>query len=167
MTFTHNIRAANQQDLRYILEIMNEAIEKTTAIYDYTLKDERYFNNWFQEKKINRCPVFIYQHNDVPVAYGSYAQFRPKEGYQFSVEHSVYVLPAYRNKGIGRLLLQQLISYAKQNNIHCMIAGIDAENFTSIELHKKLGFEQVGLIKESAYKFDRWLDLVFMQLLLK
>lgn len=167
MSTTDNIRPATHKDLRYILEIMNEAIENSTAIYDYQPKTEMYIAEWFSEKQEKNYPVLVYEENNTIAAYGSYTQFRPKEGYQYTAEHSVYVHPAYRNRGIGKLLIEKLIYHAKQNNIHCMIAGIDAENRVSIELHKKLGFEQVGLIKESAYKFNRWLDLVFMQLLLK
>lgn len=167
MSTHHNLRSANKEDLRYILEIMNEAIENSTAIYDYQPKTETYIAEWFSEKQEKNYPVLVYEENNTVLAYGSYTQFRPKEGYQYTAEHSVYIHPAYRNRGIGKLLIKKLITVARQNNLHSMIAGIDAENRVSIELHKSLGFEQVGLIKESAYKFNRWLDLVFMQLLLK
>ena len=71
-----------------------------------------------------------------------------------------------RGKGIGKLLLKVIIDAAHQLNLHAIVAGIDAENKTSIELHAKFGFEQVAHFKEVGYKFDRWLDLVFMELIL-
>ena len=69
-------------------------------------------------------------------------------------------------KGIGKLLLSELIRLAKAQNLHTMIGVIDSENSNSIDFHKKFGFEEVGFIKESGYKFDRWLHSVFVQKIL-
>ena len=167
MSTTDNIRPATHKDLRYILEIMNDAIENSTAIYDYQPKNQEYIIEWYQNKQKNNEPVFVYEENNTVVAYGSYTQFRPKEGYKHTVEHSVYVHPDHRSRGNGKSLLKKLIDFAQKSNIHSMIAGIDAENETSIYLHKSVGFTECGYIREAAYKYNRWLDLVFMQLILK
>ena len=90
-----------------------------------------------------------------------------RAAYKYSAEHSVYVHKDFRKQGVARKLLFELFRKAEANNIHTLIAGIDAENTVSIDFHKQLGFEQCGYIKEAAYKFGRWLDLVFMQLILK
>lgn len=161
------IRPANQSDLSFILEIMNEAILNTTSIYDYDAKDKKFINEWFQDKININFPVLIAEQENKIVAYGTYGDFRNKEGYKFTVEHSVYVHPHFQKKGIGKKLITRLINIAQTNNVHSIIAGIDAENSTSIKLHKSLGFKEVGYIKEAAYKFDRWLDLVFYQYLIK
>ena len=79
----------------------------------------------------------------------------------------MYVDNEYHCKGIGKVLLQELIRIAKAQNLHTMIAVIDAENESSVEFHEKFGFKIVGVIKESGYKFDRWLHSVFMQLILE
>jgi phosphinothricin acetyltransferase len=96
-----------------------------------------------------------------------YSEFRFREAYKFTVEHSVYVSPDEMGKGIGKLLLTQLIKLAKAQGLHTMIGVIDSENKSSITFHEQFGFKTVGIIKESGYKFDRWLDSVFMQLLLE
>jgi phosphinothricin acetyltransferase len=78
----------------------------------------------------------------------------------------VYAKKNYIGKGIGHLLLTELIELAKKQNLHTMIGVIDSENESSIAFHEKFGFEKAGLIKESGYKFDRWLHSVFMQKIL-
>ena len=83
------------------------------------------------------------------------------------MEHSVYVSVKHQGKGLGKLLLSQLIETAKKQKRHTMIAVIDAENQNSVTFHEQFGFETVGLMKETAFKFNKWLDTVFMQLLLK
>jgi phosphinothricin acetyltransferase len=83
------------------------------------------------------------------------------------VENSVYVAADQRGKGIGKLLIAPLIQAAEQLDMHTIIAGIDATNEASIMLHRSFGFKEVAHFKQVGYKFGRWLDLTFMQLLLK
>jgi len=122
---------------------------------------------WFKEKKEQHWPVIVATLDDKIAGYGTYGTFRFKDGYKFTVEHSVYVSHQHTGIGIGKLLLAELISLAKQEGYHTMIGGIDAENKSSIEFHKKFGFTETGLLKEVGYKFDKWLDVQFMQLILK
>ena len=98
--------------------------------------------------------------------FSSFGPFRPFDAYQYTVESSVYVHENFRRRGIARLLVQPLITIATDMNLHSLIAGIDAANEPSIRLHQQLGFREAGLIKAAGYKFDRWLDLLFMQLIL-
>jgi phosphinothricin acetyltransferase len=95
-----------------------------------------------------------------------YSEFRFREAYQFTVEHSVYVSEDFHGKGVGKQLLKELIVLAKKQKLHTMIGVIDSENQDSVTFHEKFGFKTVGIIKESGYKFDRWLDSVLMQLIL-
>ena len=101
------------------------------------------------------------------VGFGYYSEFRFREAYRFTVEHSVYVANGFHGNGIGKLLMEKLIALAKVQKLHTMIAVIDAENQSSVEFHEKFGFETVGVIKESGFKFDRWLHSVIMQLFLE
>lgn len=98
--------------------------------------------------------------------FASYGPFRPWPAYKYSVEHSIYVHKDQRGKGIANTLLHRLIDHATAANLHTIVAGIDSENAVSINLHKKFGFKETARIKEVGYKFGRWLDLVFMQLIL-
>ncbi|MEZ4852650.1 N-acetyltransferase family protein [Flavobacterium sp.] len=154
-------------DCEAILEIINDAILNTTALYDYNPRTLTHQKTIFQDKLDKNFPILVAIENETVVGFGYYSEFRFREAYKFTVEHSVYVHQNHQGKGIGKLLLVELIELAKKQNIHTMIGVIDAENTASIKLHEKFGFDKVGLIKESAYKFDRWLHSVFMQLLLK
>jgi phosphinothricin acetyltransferase len=83
------------------------------------------------------------------------------------VEHSVYVHKDHRGRGLGRVVMQELIAAARKNDVHAMIGGIDATNAGSIALHARLGFRHVGTLPQVGFKFGRWLDLAFYQLLLE
>jgi phosphinothricin acetyltransferase len=100
------------------------------------------------------------------MGFGSYGPFRAWPGYKYTVEHSVYVAGAFRGRGVGRRLLQELIVAAQAQDYHVLIGGIDSQNEVSIGLHKSLGFIHAGTIRQAGYKFGRWLDLVFYQLIL-
>ena len=96
--------------------------------------------------------------------YATYGPWRAWDGYRHTVEHSVYVEKDHRGQGIGKMLMQALISEARQADIHVMVAGIEAGNEASIKLHEKLGFKDAGRLSEVGTKFGKWLDLAFLQL---
>jgi L-amino acid N-acyltransferase len=158
------IREANAGDVPAIAEIFNDAILNTTAVYFYEPVTELNRLDWFKAKRAEGWPVFVADDDGRTVGFSSYGPFRPSPGYLHSVEHSIYVHPERRGQGIGKLLIPPLIESAKARNIHTMIAGIDSANAASFRLHQHFGFEQVAHFKEVGFKFDRWLDLLFMQL---
>ncbi|OAB29424.1 phosphinothricin acetyltransferase [Flavobacterium fryxellicola] len=161
------IRPAVFADLDTILEIINHQILHSTSIYDYEPRDFETHKLWFEDKVTHDLPVLVAETENGTIGYATYGNFRHKIGYRFTVEHSVYVADQFLGKGIGKLLLAELIQVAKKQKYHTMIGVIDSENEGSIAFHKKYGFETVGVIKESGYKFDRWLSSVFMQLILE
>jgi len=161
------IRNANVEDLPQILEIVNHAILHTTSNYLYEVQTVENQLQWFEEKKSKQFPIIVADYNGTAVGFGTYGTFREKIGYQFTVEHSVYVAPEFIGKGIGKQLLLALIVLAKEEGYHTMIGGIDAANTGSIDFHRKFGFVETGIIKEVGFKFGKWLDLQFMQLILK
>ncbi|SFQ51826.1 GNAT family N-acetyltransferase [Flavobacterium akiainvivens] len=158
---------ATANDLPGIQAIMNHNILHSTALYDYAPKSEADILQWYAEKTEAGWPVIVAKEADVVVGYGSYGTFRFKDGFKFTVEHSVYVAEGHHGKGIGNGLMQELINLAKQNGYHTMIGCIDADNVGSITFHKKFGFTEAGILRESGFKFGKWLDLLFMQLILK
>ncbi len=162
-----SIKQATVNDMSEVLEIVNHEIINTTAIWDYDVRTLDQQIAVFEEKKEKEFPFIVAKIDDKLVGYGTYGTFRYKIGYQFTVEHSVYVHKDHHGNGIGKLLLAELISLAKAQKMHTMIGVIDSENTNSISFHEKFGFKTVGFIKESGYKFDRWLNSVFMQLLLE
>ncbi|WP_018611304.1 GNAT family N-acetyltransferase [Segetibacter koreensis] len=160
------IREAVKEDLPVILEIMNDAILNSTAIYDYNARTCEYVNNWFAKKQSDNFPVIVGELEGKIIGFGSYGIFRAWDAYKFSAEHSIYIANGFRGCGRGGELLERLIALAKHQGFHTLIAGIDAENEGSCKFHSKFGFVEVGRLREVGYKFDRWLDLIFMQLLL-
>ena len=162
------IRPARIEDIETILEIVNDAILNTTAIYDYNVRTLNEQISWFQEKQEQNFPAVVAtDENDKVVGFGTYGTFRIKVGFKFTVEHSVYVKDGFSGKGVGKLLLNELITIAKKQKLHVMVGCIDAENCGSIEFHEKFGFKKAGILKECAFKFDKWLYLKFMQLILE
>ena len=161
-----NIRYATENDIQPMLDIYNEIIMNTTAVFQYDLHTLEMRKEWFIQKRKENYPVFIAEENNVVVGFSTFGQFRNWQAYKYSVENSVYVKADCRGKGIGKLLLQPLIDVAKQMQLHTIIAGIVADNKASIALHKQLGFVEVAHFKEVGYKFDKWLDLKFLQLML-
>lgn len=160
------IRPYQKEDCVFLLPIINDAIMNTTILYDYncrTLADQQQnFDNLLQKG----FPVLVATFQEEVVGFGYFGDFRFREAYKFSVEHSLYAKSNFIGKGVGNALLTALIEEAKIQNRHTMIGVIDSENTNSILFHEKFGFEKVGYIKESGFKFNKWLDSVFMQKIL-
>lgn len=161
------LRSYKTEDTQDILAIINYNILNSTALYDYNIRSYDQQKEILEDKIKKGFPIIVAEYGGKVVGFGMYSEFRFREAYKFTVEHSVYVDKEYHGKGIGKLLLQELIQLAKKQNLHTMIAVIDSENQSSVEFHKKYGFKTVGIIKESGFKFDRWLHSVFMQLILE
>ena len=150
-----------------ILEIFNDAIATTTALYAYQPRTKEFMSDWFEAKEKQSFPVIGCQDGAGHLAgFASYGHFRQWPGYKYTIENSVYVHRDFRGRGVGMFLMQALIARAVEQEFHTMVAGIDAKNSASIALHKKLGFFHCGTIQHAGYKFSTWRDLAFYQLLL-
>jgi L-amino acid N-acyltransferase YncA len=157
-----------QQHADAILAIFNEAIVNSTALYDYKPRALESMKAWFAVKRAGGFPVIgVVDDEGELLGFGSYGTFRAWPAYKYSVEHSIYVRSDRRGAGLGRRLLQSLIAAAVDRDVHVMVGGIDAENTASIALHEQLGFKHAGTIRQAAFKFGRWLDLAFYQLVLE
>jgi L-amino acid N-acyltransferase YncA len=161
------IRPYTAEDTQAILDIINYNILNSTALYDYNIRSYEQQKTILDDKINKGFPVIVAEADGVVMGFGMYSDFRFREAYKFTVEHSVYVNNDFHGNGIGKILLQELIILAKKQGLHTMIGVIDAENQSSITFHEKFGFKTVGTIKESGFKFDRWLHSVFMQLILE
>jgi phosphinothricin acetyltransferase len=150
-----------------ILDIFNDAILNSTALYDYQPRTAQNMDDWFAAKERGGFPVLGIEDADGSLAgFGSYGTFRAWPAYKYTVEHSVYVHKARRGQGIGIALMRQLIDAARAQQYHVLVGGIDMENQASIALHARLGFAHAGTIRQAGFKFGRWLDLGFYQLTL-
>ncbi len=161
------IRPATRSDIPAILDIYNEAVINTTASYDYEPSTLEARAAWFEAHAGAGYPVYVAEDEaQGVVGWSSLSEFRARIGYRFTVEDSIYVAPGCRGRGLGRQLLAPLIERARQGGYRAIIAAIDADNAASIRLHAGFGFERVAWLKQVGYKFGRWLDVVYMELLL-
>src|SRR5260370_15559433 len=157
------LRDAVEDDVPGILSIYNEVITNSTAIYaeKAVTLDERLA--WFKLRRQQGYPVLIASDDSGIIGFISFGDFRAWPCYLHTVEHSVHVRADRRGRSVGRALMEALIPRASAFGKHVLIAGIDADNVISLKLHPSLGFEQVAHFREVGRKFNRWLDLVFMQ----
>jgi phosphinothricin acetyltransferase len=161
-----DIRDAADTDASGILRIYNDAVANTTAIWNEQLSSLEQRLAWLAERQQSGYPVLIAAEGPGVLGYASFGPFRPWDGYRHTVEHSVYVDGGARQRGVGHALVEELIRRAQTMKKHVMIAGIEATNEPSLRLHARLGFEKTAHLRAVGRKFDRWLDLVLMQLTL-
>jgi L-amino acid N-acyltransferase len=161
------IRNAQEADLEAILEIYNDVIVNTTAVYSEKPHTMQMRKDWYMDRVNNNFPVYVAEADGQLAGFSSFGHFRAWPCYRYTVEVSVYVEKSFRGVGISKMLLGALINRAKEMNIHAIVAGISADNLISIRLHESFGFVEAANFKEVGYKFGRWLDLKFLQLLIE
>lgn len=161
------IRPYRKEDAQTIVAIINYNILHSTALYDYHPRTLALQEAIFEDKLKKGFPVIVAVINEKVVGFGYYSEFRFREAYRFTVEHSVYVDNDYHGKGIGKIIMENLIDLAKKQHLHTMIAVIDSENQGSVTFHEQFGFKTVAVLKETGFKFDRWLHSQIMQLILE
>ena len=148
-----------------ILAIFNDAIENSTALYDYKPRTMESMVSWFEAKTSGDFPVIgLVSDSGELLGFGSFGAFRVQPAYKYTVEHSVYVHKDFRGLGLGEVLLNLVVDAAKTRGMHAVIGVIDASNEGSIALHKKLGFDLVGTLPQVGFKFGQWLTVDLYQL---
>jgi len=158
------VRDCEPRDLDVVHALHVDAVLHTTAIWQDEPWPRSWFDGWLAERRAAGLPVFVAEVDGQVAGYVSYGPFRPHPGYRHTVEHSVYVAPAFRGRGIASTLMRALVAHARRQDLHVMMAGICSTNTGSIALHERLGFEVVAVLPEVGRKFDRWLDLTLMRL---
>lgn len=161
------IRDAIDADLGGILQIYNDAVERSTAIWNDHPVDLANRQRWLANLHAQDFPVLVAVDDAQQViGYATFCAWRPHDGFRNTVEHSVYVRDGQRGAGVGRGLMKALIERAREAGKHVMLGAIESANRDSIHLHQQLGFTHVGQLREVGEKFGQWLDLTFMQLIL-
>ena len=160
-----NIRTAIESDLGAMNTIYNHYVRTCTCTYqeDPDSLEER--REWFRHHD-DQHPVIVAEIEGQIVGWGSLSKFHPRSAYRRTVEDSIYVHHEHQGRGVGSSLLKELIDRARDEKHRAIIAGIDAEQAGSVALHAKFGFEKVGHLKQVGFKFNRWLDVIYMELLL-
>ena len=157
------IRPATDQDIPAITAIFNEAVANSNAIWTEKQDSNAERLAWMTARQALGYPVLVAADGPVVLGYGTFGDFRAFPGYRYSVEHSVYIHADHRGRGLGRIIMDELIAAATALGKHVMIAGIDGGNPASLRLHAGMGFVEVARMPEVGRKFGRWLDLVFVQ----
>jgi len=158
------IQVTTREDLPMIRTILNGVIVGSDYYLSDELKTEDDITLWYEEhQNSTRYAIFSAFIENSFAGWVSLSPFRRPNGYNSTAELSVYIHPDYYGKGIGSTLMDYIEKFAKETtNLHCIISVITANNKPSIALHKKHGYETVGILNEIAYKNGRYADVVMM-----
>jgi phosphinothricin acetyltransferase len=160
------VRDAREDDLPAILAIHNHVVATSTAHYNFAPADLADRRALVLGRQSAGLPFLVAADGDAVAGYASFGPFRPQDGFGRTVEHMVYVAPEFQRRGVAALLLAALIARARALGLHVMLGALDAANEASIALHARMGFAKVGLMPQAGYKFGRYLDLLWMQIVL-
>lgn len=160
------VRAATEDDVPAITDIYNHEVLHGTATFDTEPKTLEDRVRWFRET--NRPPhcVIVAEDGGLVAGWGCLHPFHARAAYRFSTEDSVYIHRDRRGEGIGKLILAGLVERARRAGFHTVLAGMSEGNEASVRLHRSFGFELIGVQREVGYKFERWLDVTWMQKML-
>lgn len=160
-----SIRLATAHDAEAIRSIYNIEVENHTSTFDLeprSLEDQRL---WLSQRSGAFSAVVAVIDGNV-VGFASLSPYKERAAYRTTVEDSVYVSREHAGTGVGRRLMEHLIGMARESGFHSVIARIEASSVGSRALHERCGFQLVGIERQVGRKFNRWLDVAVMQLLL-
>jgi phosphinothricin acetyltransferase len=159
------IRRAGVEDLASINDVYNHYVSRSTCTYQEAPESLESRRAWF-DRHGSEHPITVAELDGRTVGWAALSPFHARSAYRFTVEDSVYVDHRYQRRGIGDALLIDLIARAHAIGHRTIVALIDASQDASVAIHAKHGFATVGRLKEVGYKFERWLDVVYMQLMI-
>ncbi len=158
------IRNSTAADVAACADIYREAVRNGTGTFELDEPDDAEMGRRRDAILAQELPWLVAERGGEVLGYAYANQFRPRRAYRFCVEDSIYLAPAARGQGVGKLLLVELIARCEALGIRQMLAVIgDADNLGSIAVHRACGFEDSGVLKAAGWKFERWLDVVLMQ----
>ena len=165
MTQSIIIRPACPDDLSAVNAIFNYYVAHTTCVWQTTPCSEAERKDWY-EGHGEEMPILVAERNGRIVAWGALSSFRTAYTLAGTLEDSVYVHHGFHRQGIGSRLLAELIDSGRRKGLRSILANISADQEPSIRLHEKFGFQKVAHLQQVGWKFNRWLDAVYLQLLL-
>ena len=161
------LRLATEDDLAAINDIYNYYVSRSTCTYQLEPEPMEGRVAWFRAHSADAYPVIVTELDGQVVGWGSLSKFHSRAGYAPTVEASVYIHHDHHRRGLGRMLLAELIERARVAGYHSVIGGASADQTASIALQEALGFRRIGELVEVGYKFGKWLDVVYLQLMLE
>lgn len=159
------LRNAVKDDIESITRVYNHAVESTTATFDIKPRTLKSQEKWFNEHT-GRYSVIVAEDNKKVIGWASLSRWSERQAYNDTAGISIYVDKGNQRKGVGNLLMAEIIRLAKKNKFHIVLAGIAGDNKVSIHLHEKYGFFHTGVLKEAGFKFNKYIDVHLMQLML-
>ena len=162
---SYRVRLATAADAEAICRIYNQGIEDRVATLEIELRTPEERRRWLAGRS-PRHPVIVAEANGEVVGWGSLNAFNPREAYRFVADFSVYVEREYRGKGVGRVMLEQLIALAREHGFHKMVLSAFPTNTGGMALYEKLGFRTVGIYREQGQLDGKWVDTIIMEKLL-
>ena len=158
------LRKVHLKDAQQLVKIYNYYVLNSVVTFDLVEMTEKQMEQKIKTISVE-YPWFVYEENRSILGYAYACQWKVKAAYKQTVESTVYVSPASTQKGLGTKLYSQLIATLKTQNIHAILGGISLPNESSIRLHEKLGFEKVAHFKALGFKFNKWVDVGYWQLI--
>lgn len=157
------IRMATEADAPPINAIYNHYVRCSTATFDTVETDIEQRLAWLGHHGQDH-PVLVVVRDDAVIAWGSLTLWASRSAWRHTVEVSTYVDPEHLGRGVGPALLTELVAIARQRGHHALIAQISSDNVPSLKMAERAGFERVGTLREVGRKFDRWIDLAMLEL---
>jgi phosphinothricin acetyltransferase len=158
----HSVRLATMEDCPAILEIYNHYILHETSTFQEVAETLKEREKWFLQHGAQH-PIVVIEVGGAVVGWASLSPFHTRSAYRFSIEDSIYLHREWCGKGLGSVLLKDIIERASALGYHTLVAGVTSERTASIRLHEKHGFVKVAHFREVGFKFSRWLDVIYMQ----
>ncbi len=160
------LRESKRSDLRALLDIYNHVVKTSHATFDLVPQTLTQRRRWLSEHR-GKFPLIVAEVQGEVVGYAAISSFRSRPAYSKTGESSVYVRQGFRAKGVGTLVMKEMVARAACLGYHTIVAGIALPNVPSVKLHERLGFELVGSFREVGFKFGKWRDVAFYQLVLE
>lgn len=160
------VRLAAIDDAEAIRTIYNQEVTGSTVTFDMVPRTTEVQREWIRAHQGAHPAVVAVAGDGTVTGFGSLSPYRDRPAYSTTVEDSVYVHHDHRGRGVGRIVLGELVRLATVHGFHSMMARIVGGHEASISLHRSCGFELVGIEREVGRKFGRWLDVALMQRLL-
>jgi L-amino acid N-acyltransferase YncA len=157
------VRPSTLADIPAVTAIYAKFVTTSTATFEIVAPDEPEMLRRRQAVLDRGLPFLVAELEGYVVGFCYASQFRPREGYRYTVEDSIYVRADCIGHGVGKMLLAELIAECQARGCHSMVACICGVNVSSVRLHASLGFQEAGMLPEAGTKFGEWLRLLIMQ----
>ena len=159
------IRSVYIEDSEAVCSIYNHYVRNTIITFEETPVSKEEMTDRIAEASVS-LPWVVWEDNEEIKGYAYANKWKTRSAYRFSVESSIYLQPDFIGKGAGRILYEALISELRNLSLHAVIGGIALPNESSVALHERLGFRKVAHFMEVGWKYGRWIDVGYWELLL-